>query len=245
MHAYLRPLRRLLIPLGIIVALLLSWPQTSYAQTERTLTLGESVRGRLDNAASVDTYRFQGQAGLQIRIRFTGDVGLEPAARLEVDNREVWFGGSPGTNVVDSGNLTLESNNEYRLQVRSANGRSGGYLLETARSNPGFDIGSGAQLQPGFPVWGRLAGPATGARHFFFAQAGQTATLNVRTGENLLGRVTLQAPDGLILWSERATQPNQTLVIPPLLLPTTGPYLVFVTAGGTGGGTYEITLGLR
>ncbi|MFV9506184.1 MAG: hypothetical protein AB4911_16655 [Oscillochloridaceae bacterium umkhey_bin13] len=245
MHHRLRYLHHWGLLLTLLLGLLLGWPTASYAQTDRPLTLGESVRGRLENAASVDTYRFQAQAGIQIRIRFTADVGLEPAARLEVDNREVWFGGSPGSNVVDSGNLTLESNNEYILQVRSANGRAGGYLLETARSNPGYQIGSGPQIQPGFPVWGRLPGPATGARHFFFAQSGQTAVISVRTGENLLGRVTLQAPDGLILWSERATTPNQTLSIPPLLLPMTGPYLVFVTAGGSNGGTYEISLALN
>ncbi len=211
---------------------------------DQYIKVGDRLSGRLDTPVEVDNFRFQGQAGIQIRIRFTGEPGLEPAARLEVDNREVWFGGSPGSNVVDSGNLTLDSSNEYLLQVRSANGRAGNYVLETARSDSGMAIGNGGQIQSGTPMWGRLAGPGSGVRFSFNAQAGQTALINVRTGENLTVRITFMAPDGLVLWSERAATPNQSLVLPALTLPVSGAYQIYLTAGGASGGTYLLSLDL-
>jgi hypothetical protein len=217
---------------------------TSQANQDRTIVLGERFTGRLENAASVDNFRFQGRAGMVIRVRFTGDPGLEPAARLEVDNREVWFGGAPGNNVVDSGNLTLTSNNQYLLQVRSANGRAGNYLLETASSDQSYGVSGAGTLIPGVPVSGWLAGPTTGERYNFAAQAGQTLLLRVRAGEGLTARLTVQAPDGLIIWSGRARSPNQELILPPLILGSSGPYVVYITTAGSSGGTYQLAMNL-
>ena len=58
-------------------------------------------------------------------------------------------------------------------------------------------------------------------------------------------RLTLQSPSGLILWSERSRGPNESLTLPPIRLMEGGPYLVFVTAGGDRGGTYELSLSIN
>jgi hypothetical protein len=229
---------------ALALALALSGPTPSQANQDRTITLGERHQGRLENAASVDNFRFQGRKGMVIRIRFTAEAGLEPAARLEVDNREVWFGGAPGNNVVDSGNLTLDSNNQYLLQVRSANGRSGGYLLDTASSDQSPGVSGAGTLTPGVPVSGWLSGPTTGQRYGFSARAGETLLLRVRSGEGLTPRITVQAPDGLLIWSGRARGPNQELILPPIILTRSGAYVVYITAAGTSGGTYELTMNL-
>lgn len=135
---------RRITPWLVTLALLatLALPGTSFA-VDRDILLGDRVTGLLETPVQVDNFRFQGQVGLQIRLRFTANGGMEPAARLEVANREVWFGGSPGSNVLDSGVLTLTSNNQYLLQLRTANGRAGGYRLETASSDQGPSIGEG------------------------------------------------------------------------------------------------------
>lgn len=231
-----------LLTIALLVCLAL--PAPGYAGDDITITLGEAVRGRLETPVEVDNFRFQGRVGLQIRIRITGDSGMEPAARLEVDNREVWFGGAPGGNVVDSGNLTLDSNNQYLLQIRTANNRAGGYLLETASSDQEPSIGEIGEIKPGQPVSGWLSGPSAGHSYIFSAQAGQTAILSARSGENLTPRLTLQSPSGIIVWSERAGGPNQTLTLPPIRLLETGAYLVYITAGGDTGGTYELSLSI-
>lgn len=236
--------RRWATLLALALLLGLGLPATGRAQQDVTITLGDRVTGRLDTPVEVDNYRFNGGVGLQIRIRITADSGMEPAARLEVDNREVWFGGAPGKNVVDSGNLTLDSNNQYRLQIRTANNRIGGYVLETASSSQDHSVAGSGEIKPGQPVGGWLSGPSSGQSYVYAGQAGQTIILSARAGENLTPRITLESPTGLILWSERGRGPNQTLTLPPIRLLETGPYLVYITAGGETGGTYEITLSL-
>lgn len=235
--------RRLLLPLALatLLALALAGPARAF---DREILLGDRVVGRLESPVQVDNFRFQGRAGLVIRLRFTADPGMELAARLEVDNREVWFGGAPGSNVIDSGNLTLDSNNQYLLQLRSANGRVGGYVLETASSDQTPGIGGSSAIAPGQTVGGWLAGPQSGASYQFFGQAGQTVLLSARAGESLTARLTLQSPTGLIIWSERSRGPNQPLALPPIRLAETGPYVIFVTAGGSTGGTFALTLSL-
>ncbi|NTU82699.1 MAG: hypothetical protein HGA45_25575 [Chloroflexales bacterium] len=228
--------------LALALLACLAVPATSHAQSETTIALGDSVRGRLETPVEVDNFRFQGGVGLRIRIRITADSGMEPAARLEVDNREVWFGGAPGGNVVDSGTLTLDSNNQYLLQIRTANNRAGGYLLETLSSDQSPSIGENGEIKPGQTVSGWLGGPSSGHNYFFFAMAGQTVILSARAGENLTPRLSLQSPSGLILWSERASGPNQPLTLPPIRLVETGMYLVYITAAGDTGGTYELSL---
>ncbi|HMQ34508.1 MAG TPA: hypothetical protein PKD53_27475 [Chloroflexaceae bacterium] len=235
--------RRLSLPLALALLLALALPGPARA-FDREIFLGDRVVGRLETPVQVDNFRFQGRAGMVIRLRFTADPGMEPAARLEVDNREVWFGGAPGSNVIDSGNLTLDSNNQYLLQLRSANSRAGGYVLETASSDQTLGIGDSSVIVPGQTVGGWLAGPQSGASYQFFGQAGQAVVLSARAGENLTARLTLKSPTGLILWSERSRGPNQPLALPPIRLVETGPYFVFVTAGGGAGGTYELTLNL-
>lgn len=128
--------------------------------------------------------------------------------------------------------------------MRSANGRGGGYLLETASSDQSFGMGGAGVLTPGVPVTGWLSGPTTGQRYRFSAQAGQTLLLRVRSGEGLTPRLTVQAPDGLLLWSGRAGGPNQELILPPLILSLGGPYQVYITAAGASGGTYELSMNL-
>lgn len=88
--------RRWMLALAVVLALGLAGPKLGYANQDRPLVLGERVNGRLENAVSVDNFRFQGRVGMIIRVRFTAEAGLEPAARLEVDNREVWFGARRG-----------------------------------------------------------------------------------------------------------------------------------------------------
>lgn len=233
----------LLLALTLLVALAV--PGASLAQQDQLITLGERATGRLETPVSISNFRFQGRVGLVIRIRITADSGMEPAARLEVDNREVWFGGAPGSNVVDSHNLTLDSNNQYLLQIRTANNRAGGFLIETASSDQGPSIGGGGTIGSGQAIGGWLSGPAAGSSYTFVAQTGQTAILSARAGENLTVRLTLQSPTGLILWSERSRGPNQTLTIPPIRLVESGTYIIFVTAGGDTGGTYELRLNLQ
>lgn len=233
--------RALLLALTLLAAL--AMPATSRAQ-DRFFTPGERLTGRLETPVQVDNFRFQGRVGMVIRVRFSADGGMEPAARLEVDNREVWFGGAPGSSVVDSGNLTLDSNNEYLLQLRTANNRAGGYLLETASSDTGPAISGGGAIVSGQTVGGWLGGPSAGTSYQFFGQAGQNAVIAARAGENLTVRLTLQSPTGLILWSERARGPNESLTLPPIRMVESGQYVLFVTAGGDRGGTYEISLNL-
>lgn len=232
-------IRQLLIALALLAAVAL--PGAARA-IDRDILLGDRVVGLLETAVQVDNFRFQGRVGMQIRLRFTANSGMEPAARLEVDNREVWFGGAPGSNVIDSGVLTLTSNNQYLLQLRTANGRPGGYVLETAGSDQGPTMGNGGVIVSGQTVGGWLGGPAAGDSYQLFAQGGQAVVLSARAGENLTVRLSLQSPSGLILWSERSRGPNQPLVLPPIRLAETGQHVVFVTAGGDSGGTYELTL---
>lgn len=96
----------------------------------------------------------------------------------------------------------------------------------------------------GQTVGGWLSGPAAGTSYQFFGQGGQAVVVSARAGENLTLRLSLQSPSGLILWSERARGPNQPLALPPIRLVETGSYIVFVTAGGASGGTFELTLNL-
>lgn len=235
--------RRLFLPLALALLLTLALPGFSMA-ADRFITLGERVTGRLETPVQVDNFRFQGRVGMTIRLRFTADSGMEPAARLEVDNREVWFGGAPGGSVVDSGNLTLDSNNEYLLQLRTANNRAGGYVLETASSDQDHSVSEGGVIVGGQTLGGWLNGPADGHSYQFFGTGGQNVILSARAGENLTVRLTLQSPTGLILWSERSRGPNETLTLPPIRLVEAGPYVIFVTSAGDGGGTYELTLNL-
>lgn len=234
-------IRPLLIAIAFLLTLAL--PPASHA-ADSYLTLGERVTGRLETPVQVDNFRFQGRVGMVIRLRFTADGGMEPAARLEVDNREVWFGGAPGNNVVDSGNLTLDSNNEYLLQLRTANNRPGSYVLETASSDQEPAIDEGGVIVSGQTLGGWLSGPSDGHGYRFFGQGGQSVIVSARAGENLTVRLSLQSPSGLILWSERSRGPNESLTLPPIRLVESGQYVVFVTAGGGSGGTYEVTVNL-
>lgn len=237
-------LARRLALLTTLLVVALAAPALALARVDTYITLGDRVTGRLETPVDVHNFRFQGRAGMVIRIRFTAESGMEPAARLEVDNREVWFGGSPGSNVVDSHNLTLDSNNEYLLQLRTANNRIGSYVLETASSDQEQNIDHGDAIVSGQTVGGWLSGPADGHSYEFLGSAGQSAIVSARAGEGLTVRVTLQSPTGLILWSERAQGPNQPLTLPPIRLLEGGRYIVFVTAGGDRGGTYSLTLNL-
>lgn len=230
--------------LAISLLLTLAIPTSSQA-ADRFITLGERVTGRLETPVQVDNFRFQGQVGMVIRLRFTADNGMEPAARLEVDNREIWFGGAPGGTVVDSGNLTLASNNEYLLQLRTANNRVGSYVLETASSNQNPGVNDNGLIVSGQAVGGWLSGPADGHSYRFSGTPGQSVILGARAGEGLTVRLTLQSPSGLILWSERSRGPNERLTLPPIRLMEGGSYIVFVTAGGVQGGTYELLLNVN
>jgi hypothetical protein len=236
--------RRLLPLLALGLLLALALPARPTHAVDRYLTLGERVAGRLETPVQVDNFRFRGRVGMVIRLRFTADAGMEPAARLEVDNREVWFGGAPGNNVVDSGNLTLTSNNEYLLQLRTANNRAGGYVLETASSDQDHAVDGSGVVVAGQTVGGWVSGPSDGHSYQFFGVPGQTVILSARAGEGLRVRLTLQSPSGVVLWSERSRGPNETLTLPPIRLVEGGPYLAFVTASGDSGGTYELTLSL-
>jgi hypothetical protein len=237
--------RRLLLPLALVLLLAMALPAVGQANGDIYITLGERVTGRLETSVQVVNYRFRGRVGMVIRLRFTADSGMEPASRLEVDNREVWFGGAPGGNVVDSGNLTLDSNNEYLLQLRTANNRAGGYVLETASSDQQPSVGEGGVIVGGQTLGGWLSGPSDGRSFQFFGTAGQTAILSARAGEGLTVRLSLQSPTGLILWSERSRGPNESLTLPPLRLVESGPYVAFITAAGDRGGTFELTLNVN
>jgi hypothetical protein len=216
-------------------------PATGHA-VDREIILGDRVTGLLETPVQVDNFRFQGRVGMQIRFRFTANSGMEPAARLEVDNREVWFGGAPGNTVLDSGTLTLDSNNQYLLQLRTANNRAGGYVLETVGSDQSLNLAGGDVIVSGQTVGGWLSGPSAGHTYQFFGLVGQSVVLASRAGENLTIRLTVEAPSGLIIWSERSRGPNEPLILPPIRMVESGPYRVYVTAGGDSGGTYELNL---
>ncbi len=193
MYGLRRFYRQRWVLIASLIAIFLVGTLTISAQGT-PITIGENETGNVTDAGSAVSYTLTVAAPMSVNVQVLAITpGFAPNFRMiDPGGIVVLDTSNPGTQTIVQGTPNLSSPGAYTIEVRSANGATGQFLISV---QPGAPLAPPQPLTPGLPLNGTVSPQNTRQAYSFSGLQTDVLLLTVRSTSNVGPVVALRDAD--------------------------------------------------